>query len=201
LAAKHGRRFMMIADPRVTLSTVLGDENSPQGWYSSDYGECVPAPVLIGKTFSQLPDRFPWVIWPGPPEQVKMSQLGQSSTWILETATHREHFIFPNRGLEKWNTRRASDADLAFLKQTKDGTVERLTLLDGSRIDLPGIRFTSYEAVRHFDLTCQDTLLEIRMWPASPFTLEIGPVTSVMLNGRRSKFVCKNGTIAVQVDK
>jgi hypothetical protein len=198
-AAKNDGRFLIIADPRVSLHAGGGEENPKQGWYSRDYGHREPAPVLTGKTRCSVPARFPWILWPGAPDEARLRQVpGQRSAWILETSAQVDYFIFSHAIGTQSNQRTATDADFAFLRQGRDSKMERMTLLEGSWLNLQGApEFRSRGKFETFDLVCQGDSLEIHTQPVWPFTLALRGATSVRLNGKQVEFKHTEDGIAV----
>jgi hypothetical protein len=199
-ATKDGNRFLMMSDPRVSLDTTRGEEGQLQGWYSRDYGHREPAPVLAGKTRCSVPARFPWILWPGAPDEARLRQIpGHGSAWILETKAHVDYFIFSESVGRQPDHQAATDADFAFLRRVQDRKVERLTLLKGSWLNLHGTtEFRSRGRVEAFDLVRRGDSLEICMRPVRPFTLALRGVESVRLNGRQVEFERTEDTIAVR---
>ncbi len=202
-AAKKGNHFLVMTDRRVSLHAAPGKQGGQQGWYSRDYGHREPAPLLVGKNRCRVPARFPWVLWPGAPYEARLSQvLDHPSWWTLETDALVEQFIFSDVAGKQENNQVATDADFVFLRQGRGGQVERITLLDGSRMILPGaLEFHSERMVREFDLARQGNELEVRMRPVQPFKLALGGVGSVRLNGKKLKFQQTDSEIVVQEGK
>ncbi len=199
-ATKGGDRFLILTDPRVSLDTTCGEEGRPQGWYSRDYGHREPAPVLAGRTCCAVPARFPWVLWPGAPEEARLRQISdEGSAWTLETDAQIDYFIFSELERRQPSYQAATDAEFAFLRQGQDRKVERLTLLKGSWLNQPGApEFRSRGKVEAFDLVCQGDSLEVCMQPVRPFTLALRGVESVRLNGKQVEFMRTENEIAVE---
>jgi hypothetical protein len=198
-ATKGDSRFLITADPRVSLDAVWGEEDPVQGWYSRDYGHREPAGVLAGKTRCFMPARFPWILWPGAPEEARLRQVpGHASTWALETNSQADYFILSDVSGMQPDQTAATDADFAFLRQGRDRKMERMTLLEGSWLSLQGApEFRSQGKLETFDLEWQGDLLEIRMQPVRPFTLALRGVTSIRLNGKPVEFKHTKDGIAV----
>ena len=199
-ATKDGSRFLVMSDPRVSLDTTRGEEGRLQGWYSRDYGQREAAPVLAGKTRCSVPARFPWILWPGAPDEARLRQIpGHGSAWTLETKAQVDYFIFSESVRRQPDHLAATDADFAFLRRGQDTKVERLTLLEGSWLNLHGeTEFRSRGMVEAFDLARQGDSLEMSMRPVRPFTLALPGVESVRLNGRQVDFERTEDTIAVR---
>ena len=198
--ATHGdRRFLILADPRLSLATGRGEEGSVQGWYSRDYGHREPAQVLAGKTRCSTPARFPWIQWPGAPDEAHLRQVpGLGSAWTLETSAQIDYFIFSDALGMQPDQKAATDADFAFLRQGRDRKMERMTLLQGSWLNLQGaFKFCSRGKFETVDLVCQGDSLEIRMQPVRPFTLALRGATSIRLNGKQVQFKRTEDEIAV----
>jgi hypothetical protein len=201
-ATKSDRRFLIMGDPRVSLDAAHGEDDTVQGWYSKDYGHLEPAPVLVGKSRCSVPARFPWILWPAAPDDARLRQVpGQGSAWTLETSSLVDHFIFSEAvGLQP-DQNAATDADFVLLRHGCDGKMERMTLLEGSWLNLPGApEFRSRGKFESFDLVCQGDSLEVLMQPARPFTLALQGATSVQLNGERAEFKRTQDGIAVGED-
>ena len=198
-ATKSDSRFLIMADPCMSLDECRGEEDPVQGWYSRDYGHREPASVLAGKIRCSVPARFPWILWPGAPDEARLRQVpGQCSAWTLETSAQVDHFIFSDAFGMQPDQKAATDADFAFLRQGRDKNVERLTLLEGSLLNLQGTpEFRSRGKVETFDLLCQGDSLEIRMQPVRPFTLALRGAISVRLNGEQVEFKHTEDGIAV----
>jgi hypothetical protein len=191
--------FLIMGDSRVSLKAGHGKQGPVQGWYSRDYGHREPAPVLAGKTLCSGPVRFPWILWPGAPDDARLRQVpGQGSAWTLETSAQVDHFIFSDAlGMQPDQTA-PTDADFVFLRHGWDRKIERMTLLDGSWLNLHGApEFRGRGKFETFDLLCQGDLLEIRMQPVRPFTLGIRGATSIRLNGQQVEFKHTEDGIAV----
>jgi hypothetical protein len=198
-ATRGDRRFLVMGNPLVSLDAVRGEEGPVQGWYSRDYGHREPAPVLSGKTRCSLPARFPWILWPGAPDDAILRQVpGQGSAWTLETSAQVDYFIFSDAVMMQPGQKAATDADFAFLRQGRDRNMERMTLLEASWLNLQGApEFRSRGKVDAFDLVRQSNLLEIRMQPVRPFTLAIRGARSIRLNGKQVEFERTEDGIAV----
>jgi hypothetical protein len=198
-ATKNDSRFLIIADPRLSLDAGRGDEGSVQGWYSRDYGRREPAPVLAGRIRCPVPARFPWVLWPGAPDEARIRKVsGQGSAWTLETSAQVDCFIFSDPLAMQPDQKAATDADFAYLRHSRDRKMERMTLLEGSWLNLKGApEFRSRGKFETFDLICQDDSLEVRMQPLRPFTLALRGATSVRLNGKQVEFKHTENGIAV----
>ena len=198
-ATKSDSRFLIISDPRVSLSAGRGEEAPAQGWYSRDYGHREPASVLAGKTHCSVPARFPWILWPSAPDEARLRQVpGQRSAWVLETSTQIDYFIFSDEIPTRPRQKTATDADFAFLRHGRDGKIERLTLLHGSWLDLQGApEFRSRGKFETFDLVRQGDLLDVRMQPERPFTLSLRWAKFVRLNGKQVEVKHTEDGIAV----
>ena len=198
-ATKGESRFLIIADPRLSLDESRGQEGLLQGWYSRDYGLCEPAPVLAGNTRCSVPARIPWILWPGAPDEARLRQMpGHGSAWTLETSAQVDYFIFSDAVEMQTDQKAATDADFAFLRQGRGGKMERMTLLEGSWLNLQAApEFRSRGKFKTFDLVCQGESLEIRMQPVRPFTLALRGATSVRLNGKQVEFKYTEDGIAV----
>jgi hypothetical protein len=198
-ATRGDKRFMIFADPRMSLETSRGEEGSAHGWYSRDYGRREPAPVLAGRSCCSVPARFPWVLWPGAPDDARLRQLpGQGSAWALETSAHADYFIFSDALGIQPGQKALSDTEFVFLRQGPDGKIERMTLLQGSWLNLQGTpEFRCRGRCEEFDLNCQGGSLEVRMKPVRPFTLALQGVATVRLNGRQVEFQQTEDGIAV----
>ena len=91
-----------------------------------------------------------------------------------------------------------TDANFVYLIQDRDGKVERMTLLDGSWLNLPEApKLYTEGKVEEFDFDCQGDSLEVRMRPVLPFTLALGGVASLLLNGQHVVFNRTKDGIAV----
>jgi Heparinase II/III-like protein/Heparinase II/III N-terminus len=198
-ATKSDSRFLIIADPLVSLDAGRGEKGPLHGWYSGDYGHREPAPVLAGKTRCSVPARFPWILWPGAPAEARLRQVpGQGSAWTLETGAQIDYFIFSDALGMQPDQKAATDADFAFLRQGRDRKMERMTLLKGSWLNLQGApEFRSQGKFEEFDLVCQGDSLEVSMQPVRPFTLALQGATSVRLNGEQVEFKHTEDGIAV----
>jgi hypothetical protein len=198
-AAKGDNRFLVMADPRVSLDATRSEGGHLQGWYSRDYGHREPAPVLAGKTRCSVPARFPWILWPGAPAEARLLQVpGQGSAWTLETNAQVDYFIFSDAVGRRPDQQAATDADFAFLRHGRDREVERLTVLQGSWLNQLGTtEFRSREKVKTFDLVREGDSLEVHMQPVRPFTLGLRGVASVRLNDEQIEFKRTEDEIAV----
>jgi hypothetical protein len=198
-ATKSDRRFLVAGDSLVSLDAGRGGEGPAQGWYSRDYGDREPAPVLVGKSHCSVPARFPWILWPGAPDDARFGHVpGQGSAWTLETSEQVDYFIFSDAVRMQPDQKAATDADFAFLRHGRDRKMERMTLLEGSWLNLPGApEFHSRGKFESFDLVSQGDLLEVHMQPVRPFTLALQGATSVRLNGERIEFKHVEDGIAV----
>jgi hypothetical protein len=198
-ATRNDSRFLIIADPRLSLDSGRGEQGSVHGWYSQDYGHREPAPVFAGKTQCSMPARFPWILWPGAPDDAHLCRVSaQESAWTLESSGQVDHFIFSDAFGGHSNQAAATDADFAFFRLGRDRKVERMTLLQGSWLKDQGApEFHSRDKCEEFDLLCRGDSLEIRMQPAQPFTLALRGATSVRLNGKQVGFTRTDEGIAV----
>ena len=199
-AEKGDSRFLIMTDPRVSLDATCGAEGRPQGWYSRDYGHRESAPVLVGKTQCSVPARFPWILWPGAPADARLRQVpGHGSDWIVETNGQVDRFMFSGAAGSPPDQQAATDASFAFLRQGRDGTIERLTLLEGSWLNRQGApHFRSRGRIEAFDLVREGDSLAVRMQPVRPFTLAIRGVASVRLNDKPLEFQRTEDEIVVQ---
>jgi hypothetical protein len=198
-ATTNDGRFLIIADPRLSLDSGRGEKGSVHGWYSQDYGHREPAPVFAGKARCSVPARFPWILWPGAPDDACLLQVpGQGSAWTLETSAQVDHFIFSNALGGHSDQAAATDADFAFFRLDRDRKLERMTLLQGSWLKVQEApEFRSRKKCEEFDMLCHGDSLEIRMQPVQPFTLALREITSVQLNGKQVGFTRTNEGIAV----
>jgi hypothetical protein len=198
-ATKNDHRFLIIADPRLSLANGRGEEGLVQGWYSRDYGHREAAPALSGTTRCSAPARFPWILWPGAPDDALLAQVpGQGSAWTLETSAQVDYFIFSDALGMQPDQKVATDADFAFFRQGRNRKMERMTLLQGSWLNLHGApEFRSRGKCEEFDLVCQGGLLEICMRPVRTFTLALRGVSAVRLNGKQVGFTQTDDGIVV----
>ncbi len=198
-ATKGDSRFLIIADTHMSLDAGRGKEGPVQGWYSRDYGHREAAPVLAGKTRCSVPARFPWILWPDAPDEARLHQVpGQGSAWTLETSAQVDYFIFSDALGMQPDQKAATDADFAFLRQSRDRKIERMTLLEGSWLNLQGApEFRSRGKFEAFDLVCQGDSHEIHMQPVRPFTLALRGARSIRLNGKQVDFKHTEDGIAV----
>lgn len=198
-AAKGDSRFLITADPCVSLDAGRGEQGPVQGWYSRDYGSREPAAVLAGKTRCSVPARFPWVLWPGAPDDARLRQVpGQRSAWTLETNAQADYFIFSDTFNMQPDPKAATDADFGFLRQGRDRKTERMTLLGGSWLNVQGApEFRSQGKCEQFDLVCQGGMLDVHMQPVRPFTLAVRGTRWVQLNGKQVEFQHTKDGIAV----
>lgn len=199
-AEKGSSRFFLATDPRLTLDTIFGGESRLRGWYSRDYGHHEPAAVLVGKIHCSVPARFPWILWPGAPDEARLEQVpGQNATWTLETDTQIDRFIFSDTEQQKADPEATTDSVFAFLRQSLNGKVERMSLLDGSWLNLPGtLRFRSSGHVDEFEFVRWGNSLDVRMRPVLPFTLGLAGVAALRLNGNNAEFKRSEDEIVVQ---
>jgi heparinase II/III-like protein len=198
-ATKSDNRFLIIADPRLSLDADRGEEDPVQGWYSRDYGHREPAPVLAGNTRCTVPAQFPWILWPGAPDDACLRQVpGHGSAWALETIAQADCFIFSDALGMQPDHNAATDADFAFLRQGRERKLERMTLVQGSWLNLQGApEFRSRGKCEEFNLVCEGESLAIRMQPVRPFTLALREAKSVRLNGKQVEFTHTDYGIAV----
>jgi Heparinase II/III-like protein/Heparinase II/III N-terminus len=188
-ATKNNRQFLIMADPRLNLTTGCG-EQGVQGWFSRDYGHRGPAAVLMGETRCSVPARFPWILWPGAPKDARLREVpGRASAWALETDTNVDYFAFSHDLKLQVGQQLVSDAEFAFLRHGKDGKLERLTLIDGSWLNIDGApSFRAKGNLTNFDLVRQGTSLEIQMQPVTPFKLSLREISCVRVNGAHVEF-------------
>ena len=198
-ATKNNCHFLILADPRLSLDTGHGDEGPVQGWYSRDYGLREPAPVLAGKTHCSVPSRFPWILWPGAPNDARLRQVScQGSVWTLETSAQLDYFMFSDALGMQPDREAATDANFVFFRLGRDRKIERMTLLQGSWMNLPRApEFRSRGRFAEFDLICQGGLIEVCMQPVRPFTVALRDVSTVRLNGKLAEFKHTENGIAV----
>jgi len=198
-ATKGSSRFLVMTDSPMSLDTSHGEEGRLQGWYSRDYGHREAAPVLTGKARCSVPARFPWILWPGAPDGARLRQVpGHGSAWTLETNAQVDYFVFSEPVGRQQDQQALTDGDFVFLRQVRDKKVERLTLLEGSWLNLQGAtKFHSRGKVEAFDLVRQGDSLEVSMQPVLPFTLALRGVASIRLNGEQVEFVRTEDEIVV----
>jgi hypothetical protein len=116
----------------------------------------------------------------------------------LETSAEVDYFIFSDVIGTQSDQKAATDADFAFLRQGRDSKMERMTLLEGSWLNLQGApEFRSRGKFETFDLVCQGDSLEIDMQPVRPFTLALRGATSIRLNSNQVEFKHTEDGIAV----
>jgi len=198
-ATKSDNRFLIIADPSVSLNAGRGEEGPVQGGFSRDYGHREPAPALAGKTRCSVPARIPWILWPGAPYEARLRQVpGQGSVWALETSEQIDYFIFSDATGMQSDQKSTTDADFAFLRHGRDRKLERMTLLKGSWLNLEGApQFRCEGKCEAFDLVCHGDSLEVHMQPVRPFALALRRAKSVQLNGKQVEFKHTDNGIAV----
>jgi hypothetical protein len=120
----------------------------------------------------------------------------------LETSAQVDYFIFSDTSRSQPDQKAATDGDFAFFRQGRDRRLERMTLLQGSWLNLRGApEFRSRGKCEELDLVCHGDSLEIRMQPVRPFTLALRGATSVRLNGKHVGFTHTDDGIAVSEGK
>jgi hypothetical protein len=198
--AKSGdKRFLVAAGPRVSLEVIEGCGQPIQGWYSHNYGHREPSPVLVGKISCATPARFPWLLWPGPPEGLRFRPFSdERRVWTVETSEYADFFVSGDQPSKHTHGDLATDADFAFFRQDRNGEITRLTLLDGSWVTRQAeFLYRGSGKVEEIDIDREAEVIRVRMNPVKPFTIAAANVRSVVLNGRQAGF--KNTRQGIEV--
>ena len=174
--ASRGRQKLLLASavPGVSFRLIVGQESPIQGWYSENYGHRQPAAVLSGCIQTTLPVRFDWLLMPAPWGTARLGscEFGGLS-WGVETELWSD-FLF--RGEPNSRTADgaiATDADLALVRRQKGGELSRISLVNGSWIEIAGARI----------LEAEERVSELSVnWTAGSVSTQISPPTRFHLN-------------------
>jgi len=198
--AKSGdNHFLVASDSRVSLEVIEGCGQPIQGWYSHNYGHREPSPVLVGKISCATPARFPWLLWPGPPEGLRFRPFSdERQVWTVETSEYADFFVSGDQPSKHTHGDLATDAGFAFFRQDRNGEITRLTLLDGSWVKRQAeFLYRGSGKVEEIDIDREAEVIRVRMNPVKPFTIAAANVRSVVLNGRQAGF--KNTRQGIEV--
>jgi len=199
-ATRNGQQFLILSDEGPLLDQAIGRSDPIQGWYSEDYGQREPAPVLIGKAKSRVPAQIAWGLWAGAPERAALRRCaGAELAWRLESAAGTEYFAFRGRKDCQSGTEISTDAEFAFARQDAREQIDHLTLLTGGCLRLRGAPlFESAQPVEEFNLTRHRETLEVHMQPVSSFTVKAKGIESVLLNSKRAELTSDGENLIVR---
>ncbi len=192
LASIGGSRFLLLpAAAGVELRVAKGDESPAQGWSSQDYGHREPAPVLVGIARARLPARFHWILYPAPPASLRVRELaGPGLRLAVETHLWTDRFAVGGSSRQSAAGGLWTDAELAFLRRAKDGRLEGLVLVNGSRAEIDGQLMVEADTMLGtLDMRRKEDSVEIRMSEARMLRLRCPGISQVRANDRPAQFV------------
>jgi hypothetical protein len=187
LACKGDKRFLLEPlAPGMDFRVLTGEESPIQGWYSSDYGHREPAAVLQGRCHVKAPARFNWLLLPAPERVAGFRHFSYGQDCLEVAFGEWTDLVFiaeakPTDAVGK----RATDADLAYVRRDNSGKLIKLVLLNGSRLELGGIKLLEAESkLKELSVNWAGTELVVQTRPTYSFCLFSSETLSACCNGK-----------------
>ena len=175
----------LVTSERIGLSVLCGSENPKAGWYSTDYGSRVAAPVLTGRTKTQVPARTPWVLIPGADEDAAITlEVVSGSEWRVRTAVADDRFYRQAPDLSAPPSDLETDAEFAWVRLNENEEIRSIAFVGGSRLNLDKATGVSANVpLRNFCYARNGARAEIWMQPEAAVTIHRGSVSEATVNG------------------
>lgn len=186
LAAKNDKTFALVpAATDLEFRVACGEKSPIQGWYSKDYGQREPAPVLLGKGRAVAARSFHWLLMPNASNLPGLFRsFADDSAVGVHGVEWEDQIQVGPREPSSYPMGIATDAALTVLRRSS-GLVARLVLLNGSAVASAGQKlFQSQTKLRELSVSWRDAVADIRLHPASSFRLYSPNAANVILNGK-----------------
>lgn len=176
LASKDGEQFRLVPfTPGVNFRVVAGEESPHQGWYSVDYGQREPAPVLVGAIHAQVPCRLVWLLWPAGAGHSRLLDFSANGLNLgVETDGWIDFVVESRAGSKELDTKISTDAELVFGRRLASGALVRLAMINGSALEIEGRKILQAERkLDELNITWAAEGLTVQASPAVPIRVYI----------------------------
>jgi hypothetical protein len=192
LATKGREQFFLVPLAHGVQFRVVAGEISPiQGWYSTDYGHCEPACVLVGEIETTLPAHFRWLLFPIEGNLPGLHAFSSSGCGISVTTDHwTDSIAWKESATRTSHEPFSTDAALAIVRRRSAEARNRIIIVGGS--SFTGGQSAILSAARPFDHFVAEWnagFVEIVASPAQAFRLHSDSVRGVRVNGKPAKYL------------
>jgi len=202
---RAGMTILPVSEANLEVRIARGETGPLQGWVPANWGEHRPAPAAVYSAETELPVGIDTVLYPYPKDEepelhvepLEASEDGEmcppwEASGLRVRVDGREDYYaaaHERTALRGYGPVRF-DGRAAVVRRTEDGEIWRVSVVDGSYVEVDGAPILEAEhTCESLELTCEGETLSIRCHPEVGVTVRVGNARRLVANGREARAV------------